>query len=200
MWSRKAPFITLTFSYIMKFVNKLRNGRKRNMSLKHIAICLMALIGVVSLDIDVALARQPLPDLRVGMSYGEVAALYGAADEKIERETKREELWRYSHTEALFRNGRIVSWHRVGRDAQMAIPVADLPVSRQLSAKAHAARERERKIPLTDILNEVEQSTPGDASAGGVPGGGPQNAFRGLPPPPDFANQVQRMAERGDGE
>ena len=182
-----------------ELINKLRNGIKREMSSKYIVIYLVALIGAVSLGPEAAFARQPLPELRVGMSYGEVANLYGAADEKVERETKREELWRYRHTEALFRNGRIVSWHRVGREAHVAFVLEALPVSGHLSTKAQAARERDRKIPLADILGEVAQSSSGDSTSGGAPGV-PQNALRGLAPPPDFANQVRRMAERGDDE
>jgi hypothetical protein len=166
---------------------------------KNISYCLMALLLGLGICSGTAFARLPVPELRIGMSYSEVAALLGPADEKVERETKREELWRYSHTDALFRNGRVVSWHRVGREADIAEANAALPIPGHLSAKAQAAKEKERRIPLTDILNEVEQITPADASTGGALGM-PPNALRGVPPPPDFANQVQRMAERGDGE
>ena len=72
-------------------------------------------------------AERRLPDLNENMAAKDVIRLWGAPIERIERETKREEVWLYGESSVTFRSGKIVAWADASRapaNAQGAPPIS----------------------------------------------------------------------------
>lgn len=144
--------------------------------------------------------------VREGMSIGEVVAVLGEPQGKIEMETKRESRLVYSKRTLKFIEGHLV------RDAQ---PKSQLPVFTEETGE-HGVTEltgnspvyvsrndQKREVKLESVLNEVMHVKPGGGSDSsstpkiiplqpGIPGGGMVPAVPGNP----FGNA---MSNRGDG-
>jgi hypothetical protein len=57
-----------------------------------------------------AMAWSQKPMLNKQMGYSDVLQLWGAPIEKIEKETKRQDVWRYADAKVIFNKGRVVAW------------------------------------------------------------------------------------------
>jgi len=55
-------------------------------------------------------ALAQVPELAEGLSRSDVSKLLGAPIERIEREAKREEEWKYTRSSVTFREGKVTDW------------------------------------------------------------------------------------------
>ncbi len=53
------------------------------------------------------------PELKNSMSYYDVMKLWGPPKEKVEKESKREDVWVYSDSKVIFSQGKVVAWMRL---------------------------------------------------------------------------------------
>lgn len=137
--------------------------------------------------IPVALAEGGVAPRGVALEQGlplvEVQKRWGAPKEREERETKRQELWRYANSEVLFEDGKVISWHSAA--IRTAVEEANLaPTAAPLRKRAPKPLKDET---VHEILNELQgfgSSSPGSpgsdsASAQGFPRPTPMGMYPG---------------------
>lgn len=90
-----------------------------------------------------------------GMTFAEVVRLLGAPSEKVERETKRENIWKYSDREVFFQEGRVVSVKL--SEAAAAAAVGD-PLDDDLST--YSDQELDENVAVEEILSEIMRVAP----------------------------------------
>lgn len=105
--------------------------------------------------------------LEQGLSATEVLKRWGAPVEREERETKRQELWRYVNSEVLLENGKVLSWR--------GPPVRQAATEQAGSAPLQPVRQHPAKpledSTITEILNELQgysSSAPASSSSDAV--------------------------------
>jgi hypothetical protein len=93
-----------------------------------------------------------------GLTLHEVIRLWGAPDERKEREAKREIVWLYGETQIFFQNGKVVGWTSGGTRA-----VRDSPSSGAGSAEPMASPTTSANPPddeaIRSILGEILERT-----------------------------------------
>ena len=103
--------------------------------------------------------------LEDGMPVAEVLKRWGPPKERIERESKRQDLWRYANSEVLFENGKVKSWDGAisrARDTELTVTEVTAPV------QVRAARPMKDET-VKEILNELQGY--GGASSPSSPSG-----------------------------
>ncbi|HMO01626.1 MAG TPA: hypothetical protein PKD37_03165 [Oligoflexia bacterium] len=97
------------------------------------------------------------PLLELGMSYIDVIRLWGPAQEKMEREAKREELWIYSkECSVLFREGVVSAFqNRVGDKEQLPLIKTANRQDQSNRNKSVAYSGAKKNFNASEILGEV---------------------------------------------
>ncbi len=129
------------------------------------------------------LAAAKFPPLQAGMAFHEVVYLWGSPAEKSERETKREDLWRYPQGEVLFREGVVVSW----KAQMLSTELLEAKMRPVTPPKRNSLESEQFDELLNEIMRELpdEPAGPGSGNSATTPPG-PSNpaAVAGLAPPP----------------
>ena len=129
---------------------------------------------------EVALAKVPNPPLMTGMGTEEVVKSWGPPQEKIERETKREEIWRYPEGDLIFRQGHLVNFpgfvaaeskNSVASSAESAtdnVKVSPTGAKVTHSGDGHPMTIKQpvaqatKEVHLNEIFGEVKRGMPPD--------------------------------------
>ncbi|MBN8550234.1 MAG: hypothetical protein J0M12_13025 [Deltaproteobacteria bacterium] len=136
----------------------------------------------------------PYVVLEEGLPMAEVLKRWGAPKERVEREAKRQEVWRYTNSQVLFENGKVRSWKSSSQRARAEVIEAQPTVP---PTRAHPQKPLKQET-ITEILDELKgygSSSPGAPSTGaelGMPQGyirpTPMGMYPGRPElnmPPD---------------
>lgn len=134
----------------------------------------LALLAALTAAPAIAAAESAPPPLETGQSYADVLSRWGAPAEKIEMETRRRDIWRYPAGQAVFQNGKVVSW-----TLQRRVPtVAEAP-ARQSSVQAAAKKKRTSATDNPNLLDEILNELPSEGPVPSGPGGAPNMPPRG---------------------
>ena len=118
----------------------------------------LLVLVVLLLSTSMARAERRLPDLSEAMVAKDVIRLWGAPPERIERETKREEVWLYGESSVTFRAGKVVAWN----DASRALLATQTVPSPGKDAAGTSAVKESDDLPvdalLEDIIGESEKA------------------------------------------
>lgn len=107
-------------------------------------LCLLALrSGLIN-------AQAGEAPLELNMSAAEVIRLWGEAEEKIEYEIKREELWLYPEGKVWFHSGKLTSWEPA--PGTKLREYQDGLASKNMAEKKPSPSE---DVPLEDILGDI---------------------------------------------
>ena len=107
---------------------------------------------------EAAAAQEPA----VGWEQGEVLRYWGAPDEKVEFESKREELWLYRHSQVVFREGLLLHWINNSTTAnQKSLKFQPLTGPHTDKRKTTKAATGEG---FKDILTEIREKTTSESS------------------------------------
>jgi hypothetical protein len=104
---------------------------------------------------------RPQP-LSPGMTAREVLTLWGSPLERVEQETKREEVWRYPGSSSVsFAVGKVIAW-QIGATPRTGIPLSTAMLNAdQVGAKAASTRTSSvSDDQMRDILDEIVQRSP----------------------------------------
>lgn len=96
------------------------------------------------------------------MGYSEVLQLWGAPIEKIEKETKRQDVWRYPDAKVIFNKGRVVAWSYID-DNSATSPV----ISSQEAESSEPSLVDDSQVE--DILKDIMAGDP-SVAIGNTPG------------------------------
>ena len=110
-----------------------------------------------SLSAAPAAAEQGLKD----KDPAYVLSHWGAPIEKIELESRHEELWLYEHAQVLFREGHVVEAHSISEDGQPKPLEMTAPIQKkkpELAAPPRGAAVGPA-VPVEDILSEIMHSS-----------------------------------------
>lgn len=136
------------------------------------ALLLIALVLVFPL---IAFSRDKLPELRVGMSQGEVLTRAGSPVSREIREVKREEVWYFNGYSVLFHEGAVAGLTGLG---PQSTPVPET------EKRQEYPQARVRKTSPADLMRTILKELPAPA---GTPGAGgpppPQQLAPGIPQP-----------------
>ena len=105
-----------------------------------------------------------------GKEPNQILSRWGAPKEKIEYESKREELWLYERARVLFRNGKVMEVRYL--DAEDQTKVAARPIMVDHGGKDSAALlrgEQPGKSVVEDILSEIMLGTTQQGGKAEVP-------------------------------
>lgn len=112
-----------------------------------------------------AFADNPVEDLEGGATLPEVLRAWGQPLEKVDRDVKREVIWRYSHGAFVkFKDGRVVDW----RSSRGRGPTSMKTVVEATPAGPKPLGE------MGDLVRDIAKEVPGgpDAPFSDPPGGG----------------------------
>jgi len=156
---------------------------KTSLNKKFFALLLIAALtcglGFRGLAVRELYAERRLPMLELGMTHAELIKLWGAPEEKIEYETKREELWNYSVGAVRFRAGKVVWWkqgqqvydaahrHTTGDERDLIAAAAD---------KQGTGTGTGEDVEVEEILNEIMKEVPAKGSSAAKPKAVDKNA------------------------
>lgn len=143
--------------------------------------CAALLLGLCLLAFPAGAAPQ---QLKHGMGYQQVIALLGEPQERVERETLRQDIWRYQGGQVFFSNGRLVAWTVAGA-APSGEPVAGEIRDSSPTLKAPKPSSKIEVAKYENLLTEILDSLPDDGSSAkdGIEGGiSPISPV--APPPP----------------
>ena len=113
---------------------------------------------------------RPQP-LSPGMTAREVLTLWGSPLERVEQETKREEVWRYPGSSSVsFTVGKVIAW-QIGATPRTGIPLSTAMLhADQVGAKAASTRTSlVSDDQMRDILDEIVQRSPDSPVSPTVP-------------------------------
>jgi len=101
---------------------------------------------------------RPQP-LEVGLTQREVLSRWGAPDEREERETKREDVWRYKGgSQVSFAAGKVVTWE-IGRGISGGIPLSPALAESAARSAADADEVKVTDSDVKDILDQIVEKS-----------------------------------------
>ncbi len=127
------------------------------------------------------LAEPRGSDLSAGLSRFDVLTMWGGANDKVEKEIKREEVWSYGPLTLFFKEGVLARWEESGvveyQQAQLSIPASSDHVPLALGVNEGS---QESQILLNELLNQF----PDESSSGSAPGDPAMPGSPLVPPAP----------------
>lgn len=99
-----------------------------------------------------AFADRRMNELTEGMNYNQVLRVLGEPTEKIDKETKREDVWLYGLNELVFAEGKLVAWKEAGTKKAIGANPANLGADAQDGVSGE-------DVALEDILTDIVSET-----------------------------------------
>lgn len=170
------------------------------LSISLITLALILSIGVVAIVIGVessqAEGRRRFPPLNQGMDYESVLALRGPPEDKVERETKREVVWRYGYDLVVFRNGLVVLGNRDATSKGNNPKV--IKVKKDLKEKVQSSSRRNTHKISSEMFEDIMRAVPSDNSPTTPNNPPPRPGFIPPAPPPNPAMNYAMPPVTGD--
>ncbi|MDC0358012.1 hypothetical protein OAO01_04280 [Oligoflexia bacterium] len=113
-----------------------------------------------------SMAEVDLSALEQGMHHSAVLKLLGPPTEKQEKETKREEVWKYEAAEVVFHEGKVISWatNNAELDAQLILKTKKVASD----SDAHVAqKDSTDQVAVAEILSEIMREVPSQPAVKG---------------------------------
>lgn len=118
-----------------------------------------------------ALALAPDFGLVKGIEHREVMTLKGEPTEKIEMESRREELWRYPGVDLIFHEGKLRDWKVKGqagdRTAQQSVHARQAPTPGQRAAPSLLETQRPDARRANALLGDILRELPAEGRSEG---------------------------------
>ena len=143
------------------------------------------------IGIQGALAQSRIRPISNGMTGAEVLERWGQPKDRLERETKRRQVWIYDgEQEATFENGKVISFH----ESDAAQPVVAAPVEPEVKenivnqdSSSDLVREIAKELPSGPDVVSQDSTSPEVMPV-------PQNQFiNQVPQPPGFQGLPQQQ-------